>query len=409
VTAIGKVAAGGTIAVKGGTYSLSRQITVTAAMSGQDGKLKHLVAVPGEHPVLDFSSQPYGKTSSVSNPRGISLEASWWHVKGLDIYRAADNGMLVAGSHNIVEGCTFRANRDSGLQIARANSSLLEPDWPRDNLILNCESYDNYDEAPNAGENADGFACKLTAGPGNVFRGCVSHHNIDDGWDLYTKTDTGPIGAVVIDQCVAFDNGTLTNGTANPNGDKNGFKLGGSSIAVPHVVTRSVAFANGKNGFTWNSNPGVIWLVNNTGWDNVEGNFKFDNPDSLARFVNNVSFWTISTSTSDRAAAASGTVVQDNAFWDKSKKTLWGFTGKPTATVGASAFQSLSAPTTFPLPRLADGSFDLGALARLSSSSPLVDAGIVPNVPSAAGVTALPFDAASYYKGPADGGAFELR
>lgn len=54
----------------------------------------------------------------------------------------------------------------------------------------------------------------------------MSHHNIDDGWDLYTKTDTGPVGAVTIDQCVAHHNGTLTDGTHNDNADRNGFKLG---------------------------------------------------------------------------------------------------------------------------------------------------------------------------------------
>ncbi|MCD8188208.1 MAG: hypothetical protein LUD57_06325 [Ruminococcus sp.] len=36
-------------------------------------------------------------------------------------------------------------------------------------------------------ENADGFAAKLTCGEGNVFDGCMSYNNSDDGWDLSTQ------------------------------------------------------------------------------------------------------------------------------------------------------------------------------------------------------------------------------
>ena len=80
--------------------------------------------------------------------------------------------------------------------------------WPAGNLILSAESHDNADSD---GEDADGFAAKLTVGAGNVFRYAVAHHNIDDGWDLYTKTDTGPIGVVTVEDSLAYSNGTLSN------------------------------------------------------------------------------------------------------------------------------------------------------------------------------------------------------
>ena len=56
--------------------------------------------------------------------------------------------------------------------------------WPSYNLILNCTSYGNADAGY---EDADGFAAKLTVGDGNVFDGCIAHHNADDGWDLIRK------------------------------------------------------------------------------------------------------------------------------------------------------------------------------------------------------------------------------
>jgi hypothetical protein len=55
-------------------------------------------------------------------------------------------------------------NRDSGLQLGRWSSSAPRAEWPSNNLVLNCEAYDNYDTLPGSGENADGFACKLTTG-----------------------------------------------------------------------------------------------------------------------------------------------------------------------------------------------------------------------------------------------------
>jgi hypothetical protein len=120
------------------------------------------------------------------------------------------------------------------------------------------------------------FAAKLTTGTGNVFRYSVSHNNIDDGWDLCTKTDTGAIGPVTIEYSLSYGNGTLTDGTQNPNGDRNGYKLGGDGIAVNHIVRHDVAYKNGHHGFTYNSNPGTMNISNNASIDNTERNFAFD-------------------------------------------------------------------------------------------------------------------------------------
>jgi hypothetical protein len=163
-----------------------------------------------------------------------------------------------------------RFNRDTGLQISRIASTPRSSQWPANNLVVSAESHDNADSD---GEDADGFAAKLTSGTGNVFRYDVSHNNIDDGWDLYTKTDTGPIGPVTIEDSLSYNNGTLTNGTQAGNGDRNGYKLGGEDIAVNHIVRRSIAYHNGNHGFTYNSNPGTMTISNNVSIDNAERNF----------------------------------------------------------------------------------------------------------------------------------------
>ena len=116
----------------------------------------------------------------------------------------------------------------------------------------------------------------------------MSHNNIDDGWDLYTKTDTGA-DRPGDHRGLPRPTTTAPSPTApqNANGDRNGFKLGGDDIAVNHVVRRSIAFHNGKHGFTYNSNPGTMAISNNLSIDNAERNFSFDAGTSV--FRNNTS------------------------------------------------------------------------------------------------------------------------
>lgn len=394
VTAITKVAAGDTIYMRTGTYAFSTQVTIAFGNNGSAGARKCLFAYQNEKPILDFDGQPVS-TNTADNGRGIQLEGNYWHLRGLDVRNSADNGIFVAGSNNIIEGCITQGNNDSGLQISRRNSTLANiADWPSHNLILNCESHDNYDAPPLGGENADGFAAKLTCGPGNVFRGCVSHHNSDDGWDLYTKTETGAIGVVTIDQCVAHHNGTLTDGTTNENGDRNGFKLGGSDMANRHVVSRSVAYANGKNGFTWNSNPGQLEITNNLAWDNAEGNFNFgtNSVSTQATFTNNISLWT-TTSTTNSDKTIGTDVNNSNVWWNKSK-TPMSQNGKGLLANAADFKNNLASLT---LKRLANGDLDMSVF-ELAAGSDLLNKGVTPTV-------ALPYT--GYYVGVPDLGAYE--
>jgi pectate disaccharide-lyase len=260
------------------------------------------------------------------------------------------------------------------LQLGRASSSYTSiSQWPSYNLILNCDSYDNADAT---GENADGFACKLTTGNGNVFRGCISHNNSDDGWDLFTKTETGAIGPVTIEDCIAYNNGMLSNGTVPSSGDGNGFKLGGDKIAVNHIVRRCIAFNNKKHGFTHNSNSGSIQISNCTSWHNsmssptIQGssdyNFEFD-PEGSHQYTNNLSF---ESGGSDHLG--SGTDVQNSNVWWINKKST--NAKNPPLVVAANDFVSLTPPVTFT--RNADGSINYGAFLQLASGSDLIGKGI---------------------------------
>ncbi|MEU8277518.1 cellulose-binding domain-containing protein [Microbispora bryophytorum] len=303
-SAIGRVASGGTIYLRGGRYDFVQTVTIAAGNNGSSNARKTLSAYPGETPVLNFSAQ-----SESSSNRGLTVNGSYWHVYGIVVERAGDNGIYVGGSNNIIERTVTRFNRDTGLQLGRIASSTPRDQWPSNNLILSSESHDNADSD---GEDADGFAAKLTTGTGNVFRYDVSHNNIDDGWDLYTKTDTGAIGPVTIEDSLSYNNGTLTDGSQAGDGDRNGYKLGGDKISVNHVVRRSIAYRNGHHGFTYNSNPGTMSISNNVGIDNAERNFSFDTGTSV--FRNNTSCRSGSGS-NDKIV---GNTDSSNQFWSGS-------------------------------------------------------------------------------------------
>lgn len=262
--AVDVASAGDFIYLRGGVHAISSSPFVITK-SGSSSARIHVFAYSGENPVLQFNN-----VVSSSN-RGIVMDGDYWHWKGITIERAGDNGMLLSGNNNIVEDCIFRRNNDTGLQLSRYNTSADNiSEWPSNNLIVGCEAYDNKDPD---NEDADGFAAKLTSGTGNIFRNCVSHHNIDDGWDLYTKSDTGPIGKILFENCIAHNNGTLTDGSTSGGGDKNGFKLGSSAHNIDHELRRCIAYNNGKHGFTDNGNVGNIKFYNLTSYNNDGYNY----------------------------------------------------------------------------------------------------------------------------------------
>ncbi len=256
-TALLFVKPGQTILLRGGIYYPNRMVNIPRGFDGKPDARRIIRSAEGERAILDFSLVD----------GGMSLWGDYWTIKSLDIRNTRGNikGLQIAGDNNIVEDVAVYNCGDTGIQISGASAEPMQK-WPKNNLILNCTSYNNCDPAAN---NADGFAAKLTCGEGNVFRGCIAFSNIDDGWDLFSKIESGPIGAVLIESCVAYKNGSLLDGSGN--GDGNGFKLGGDGISIPHVLRNSIAYANGASGITSNSNPAVV-IIRNTSYGNKGAN-----------------------------------------------------------------------------------------------------------------------------------------
>lgn len=250
-TAISYCLQGQAIYVMEGTYDLSKSTGVWKGNDGTEKKMKQLVACPDNKGdvIFDFADSKDKATSYT-----FDFSGDYWYVKGIKFINGG--GVRVGGNHNILELCEFNGHTNSGLSISRTDSATEKKDWPSYNQILNCAAYSNRDKSDN---NADGFAAKLTCGDGNVFKGCVAAYNADDGWDLFSKGGTGAIGEVKIYDSVCYANGyaidEATGAITATKGDGNGFKLGGSGIAVNHQIYNSYSFGNKTNGFTNNSDP----------------------------------------------------------------------------------------------------------------------------------------------------------
>ncbi|WP_440527342.1 LysM peptidoglycan-binding domain-containing protein [Simiaoa sp.] len=263
-----KIAAPGQkILIKEGTYDLSSTVKVERGINGTADAMIYMIADPeaDSRPVFDFG----GKCA------GMILAGDYWYFQGFDVTRSADaqKGIQVSGNHNILDRIKAYKNGNTGIQISRYLGTDQFNQWPAHNTILNCSSYLNADKGY---EDADGFAAKLTVGQGNVFDGCIAAYNADDGWDLFAKVQSGSIGVVTIQNCVAFKNGYILdeNGREINAGNGNGFKMGGDSMPGAHVLKNSVAFANKAKGIDSNSCPDIK-VYSSTTFDNESYNVAF--------------------------------------------------------------------------------------------------------------------------------------
>ncbi len=251
-TAVKFVGPGQTILLGGGTYKFNSSLTISRGISGTAEEPIRMIMDPEaeERPVFDF-----GKNYKT----GMTLAGDYWLLQNFDITNSGDgtDGLKISGNHNVIDSVNAYKNGNTGIQISRlsgTDTNLAE--WPSYNTVKNCTSYLNADAGY---EDADGFAAKLTVGPGNVFDGCIAAYNADDGWDLFAKVETGPIGVVTIKNSVAYYNGYVfdENGTKINAGNGNGFKLGGSNITGYHKLINSIAFGNKAKGIDSNSCPDI--------------------------------------------------------------------------------------------------------------------------------------------------------
>ncbi|WP_321517599.1 T9SS type A sorting domain-containing protein [uncultured Bacteroides sp.] len=277
------VVPGDTVFVRGGTYvmtesQISQKFTLGpyACMhcldkSGTSASKRICYwAYRGEHPVFDMSMvKPAGYRNTVFYTTG-----SWLHIKGLEVIgtqvtistHTQSECFRNEGSNNIFEQLKMHDGMAIGFYLTKGAN----------NLILNCDAYRNWDyySENGRGGNTDGFGCHpAKGGSGNIFRGCRSWFNSDDGYDCINAYES-----VIFENSWSFYNGYNTSFVSE--GDGNGFKAGGYGQApvvaklpspIPaHTVRFCMSYRNKANGFY--SNHHVVTgssFYNNTAFRNA--------------------------------------------------------------------------------------------------------------------------------------------
>ncbi|WP_051286312.1 right-handed parallel beta-helix repeat-containing protein [Salinimicrobium terrae] len=343
--AISAAVPGENIYIRGGDYIFDSTIEINT--SGSAGNVISLLAHPKDdtRPKFDFSSM-----SENSSNRGIQLNASYWYIKGIDVYKAGDNGLNITGNNNMIEFCTFSECADTGLQLDSGAS---------DNTILNSDSYFNADSTL---ENADGFASKLDVGTGNKFVGCRAWQNLDDGWDGYLRNADNV--TTIYENCWAIENGFLKDGTPS-GGDGNGFKTGGSDdkdLKHDAIYINSIAVGNASDGFDHNSNRGEVILYNCIAYDNGR-NYAFGSTNPLENLVikNSVVLGEVG------SINATSLDVTNNSWME-------GFETTPDDFVSIDYSEMTG-------PRKADGSLPDVSFFHLEADSDLIDNGVDVGLP----------------------------
>jgi pectate disaccharide-lyase len=328
------------ITMLAGTYSISAPVNLDTP-AGTAANPIRLWADPGAQVILDFAT-------ATAAGKGLSINASYWHVKGLIVENCPGRGIQVMkGDHITVENCETRNNGDMGLVVSEGATNAL---------ILNCDSHHNFD-VENAGENADGFGAKSNLGEGTIFRGCRAWANADDGWDLYNCPTS-----VRFENCWSYKNGDNFKNMASFAGDGNGFKLGKSdSTTSHHVLVNTVAFSNlGGNGFEDNDNISGLTFYNCVSYNNPKAGFEAVNVSKHV-LKNNISY---KNGKADNILA--GSDVSNNS-WNG-------------LTVSDADFLSLN-DGVITGPRNPDGSLPDSDFLKLAPASALIDKGVDVGLP----------------------------
>jgi len=375
-------ASGDTVYLRGGTYFLQYS-NVTATNSPWvivNNITKNgisYIAYPGELPVFDFSNvrPPIMNSNRVT---AFLIKANNCVFKGFDVvgvqvdvalqHTQSENFRVAGGNSNRFEQLRMHDGMGNGWYLTDGAN----------NLVLNCDAYNNRGLDSGSLGNTDGFGCHPahTSGTGNVLAGCRSWFNSDDGYDCINA-----FAVVTFSNCWSFYNGYFTN-FASSTGDGNGIKAGGYGVSgspfptpIPHhVVEFCLTVSNRANGFYANHHlDGQIWL-NNTAYRNSV------NYDMLC-------------STNNSSSAG------DTPGFDHVMKNNLGFSAKleEVSELGPSndvTFNYFTLPVTvstgdfmtldtslLTAPRQEDGSLPYIAFMQLVHNSALVDAGTNVNFP----------------------------
>lgn len=317
-TVIGKLKAGDNLYLRGGQYDLNNNLSITR--NGTADNMITICPYQDEKPILDFRTE-------ANKTNGVTVKGNYLHIKGITIRYAGYKGIwLEEAKYCILEQLDVYGCCNAGIQLRSGGY----------NMVINCDSHDNFDYQDNGG-NADGFADKQgDACPGNIYIGCRSWNNSDDGWDSFQRVTSGT--PTVYINCIAYNNGPayydltthprVLGKDANlscftgkdlanfPNGgNPNGFKLGGNGTKHNTELYRCLAVGHRGKGFDQNNNAGIMKVINCTAYKN-KYNYGFGNQYAYTMYAYNNVALSFTSGGSNWQRYKEATVYQGNNTWN---------------------------------------------------------------------------------------------
>jgi MYXO-CTERM domain-containing protein len=358
--------AGDTIWVRAGTYSSTKQIVLSKSGTSDSNRTK-IWAYQNEAPILDCSK--YQTTNAAADVASILVTGNWMHLRGLEI---ANGPVGPSGAHSI---SMLRTKNSSNNTFERLNihhgfgPGLFIDTGTGGNLILNCDSHDNYDKdgSQGDGQNGDGFGVHYqTTGPSTVIRGCRAWLDSDDGYDFISQEVP-----ITIEDSFAIQCGYANGGATSPSsGNGNGFKIGSSLNGVRHIVRNNVAWKNKAAGFYANHSTGGNTWYNNTSYMNgSQYNMLASSFDSSGEVTGTITL-----------SGSKAHIMRNNIGFPNKNTNMTGVdsgfnTWDLNITEAATDFVSTS-DTGCTGPREADGSLPADCtFLKLKAGSPLIDKG----------------------------------
>ena len=378
---------GYTVYILGGTYAIPEsQIAaywnsdVYACVfnmnkSGTENKPITYRGYPGDaRPVFDLLQvRPAGKRVIAFHVTGSYLHFKDFDVTGVQVtitehtqsesFRVGGNS---AANNNLFENLAMHDSMAIGLYLYKGSN----------NLVLNCDAYDNWDSVSEngSGENTDGFGGHPQPGSvNNVFRGCRAWRNADDGFDLIRAWE-----AVTIENCWAAYNGySWTGGQLVSRANGIGIKAGGWGMeagesvpsAIPrHTVRFSLSAENKNHGFYANHHLGGINWYNNTAYKN-SNNFNMTNRQSTTQVVDVNGYGHVLKNNLSHSPRSSGAHLTNI---DNAQCTLT--TNSFGMSLADTDFESVDTSQMLAL-RNADGSLPAITFMKPKAGTPPVDAG----------------------------------
>jgi RNA polymerase sigma factor (sigma-70 family) len=238
--AVAAVKPGQTIALRGGTYRPSDELSLTT--SGTAAKRITLSNYRNEKPVIDASGVPAEKWA-------ITQSAAFWTVQGLEVTGAPGHAYVCRACHDVVfRRLSMHGNAGAGLMLrdpGTTNNQVLDSDFS---------------------DGSTGLSVQFGSGAGNLLRGNRAFDNRASGYDLGGFADP-----VTLEYNWAYRNAV------------NGFALAGSGVAAAHRLRHDAAWDNTRHGFTDDGATGALQLSNDTAWHNGGSGFAFPNAPALLR------------------------------------------------------------------------------------------------------------------------------